>query len=254
MAAQLSTTQLIEQKLAAFDQLQPEFERCFLFVEDMHGRKRFATGSISDIVRYLHALWICDCRTYLLSVARTVKTYNGVRCLDLLQQWQEQGSCAPIVEFLYDKLDALSIGSITRQIEVARRDPAQREQIQRLLHGRAILLNRGMNLLHLLDALFVWPEDALLHSVREACRYYGHTPEQIVQQRELFAAPLYAYCPQQSLSQRNMQVMNKLGVQMQLYGIEKSKSHPARVAAGPNLVPPYAEEIIPNYQEFSSMM
>jgi hypothetical protein len=254
MVPQLSAAQLVEQKLAAFDVLQPEFETCFLFVESIHGQRRFASCSVSDVVRYFHALWICDCKTYLLSIARTVKSYDGVRCLDMLLHWQENGDCAPIVNFLYSKLDALPMGLITQQIEESRRDITRRAQTQRLQQGRVLLLNRGMNLLHLLDAMFVLSKEDLLRAVRETCLYYSHTPEQIAQQRERFSTPLYAYSPQQQLAQRNMLVMNRLGMHITGHGADMPGQRTARVEPGSGPIAPYAEEVILNYQELSSAM
>lgn len=56
MEANATTQQLIQQKLAAFEQLEPTFVDCFHFMQDVHGQKRFPTFSVADSVRYLHAL------------------------------------------------------------------------------------------------------------------------------------------------------------------------------------------------------
>ncbi len=249
MVTQSSTQQLVEQKLAAFDLLQPEFETCFLFVEDMHGQRRFPFCSVSDIVRYFHALWVCDCKTYLLSIPRTIKTYDGPLCLDLLKGWQNTGDSILIVEFLYRKLDALPMIMITRQIEESLHDPAQRELTQSLLRGRNVLLNRGMNLLHLLDAMFQPSREELWRMLRDACSYYGHTPEQIAQQLELLSSPPYSYVPHQQLAQRNMIVMNKLGIHVTAHSTDIPGQRTTRVEPGTTPMPPYAEEVIPNYLE-----
>ena len=76
---------IVQQKLAAFEQLESEFEQCFQFLEEVHGQKRFSVFPVEYTVRYLHALWVGECKTCLLSVSRTVKVYEGRRSLELLQ-------------------------------------------------------------------------------------------------------------------------------------------------------------------------
>jgi hypothetical protein len=56
MASSPTNTSLARQKLAAFEQIQPEFERCFRFVQQVHGQERFAAFPVSETVRYVHAL------------------------------------------------------------------------------------------------------------------------------------------------------------------------------------------------------
>ncbi|MDQ6661279.1 MAG: hypothetical protein M3Z24_09975, partial [Chloroflexota bacterium] len=60
--------ELITKKIEAFDRLQAEFEASFHFIEDVHGQKRFASFPVDYSVRYLHALWICECKDRLLGV------------------------------------------------------------------------------------------------------------------------------------------------------------------------------------------
>ncbi len=76
----MTTTQpmqeLVKQKLKAFEQLQVEFETCFPFVQDVHGLKRFSAFPVADSVRYLHALWICECKDRLLSIYKAASAWN----------------------------------------------------------------------------------------------------------------------------------------------------------------------------------
>src|SRR5215469_900629 len=96
-----SLSDIVEQKLAAFEKLEPEFEQCFQFLQEVHGQKRFATFPVESTVRYLHALWVAECKTCLLSVLRTVKVYEGRLSLELLRRWQQDGDTASVVDFLF---------------------------------------------------------------------------------------------------------------------------------------------------------
>ncbi|HKB46172.1 MAG TPA: hypothetical protein VKC57_00650, partial [Ktedonobacterales bacterium] len=80
--------ELARQKLAAFEGLTPEFGRCFLFVQDMHGQRRFPAIPIDLTVRYLHALWVCELKDRLLCVPKTIQRYEGAKALALMRQWQ----------------------------------------------------------------------------------------------------------------------------------------------------------------------
>ncbi len=73
MATTLAIQTLMNQKLEAFERLQSEFETSFHFVQDVHGQRRFPAFSISSIVNYLHALWICECKDRLLGVPKTIE-------------------------------------------------------------------------------------------------------------------------------------------------------------------------------------
>src|SRR2546425_7273400 len=189
MHATPTTPILIEQKLGAFEQLQPEFEECFRYVQDVHGQKRFPTLSVADSVHYLHALWICECKDRLLSIYKNITRYGGRYCLELLQRWQE-GETADVVIFLQRKLDTLPFADLTSQIQQAQHHGGMDGLAQRLVHGRLILLNRGMNLMNILDAIFVLPEYELLKEVQIACRQYGHQPDQIEKQLAELETPL----------------------------------------------------------------
>src|SRR6476661_8919461 len=95
---------LVQEKLAAFDQLEPTFRASFAYVAQMHGQRRFEAVPVADSVRYLSALWVCDCKDALLSVPVTLPRYDRRRALDLLLGWQE-GRTSDVVMFLERKLD-----------------------------------------------------------------------------------------------------------------------------------------------------
>jgi hypothetical protein len=203
---------LVREKLNAFARLRPEFETSFLFVQQVQGQERFASFPVEMTVRYFHALWICDCKDRLLSVPKTIERYEGERCLQLLRGWQE-GETAEVVAFLQRRLDAMPFADLTRQIqETGRQARAGQDLLQRRLrHGRSVLLNRVMNLLQALDAIFALDEEALSEQVRAACQRYGHAPEQIEAQLAEWHSPLYACLPHPLLARENMLVMNRLG-------------------------------------------
>jgi hypothetical protein len=50
MRRTLTGETLAEQKLAAFEQLQPEFEASFRFVQEVHGQRRFAAFPVAETV------------------------------------------------------------------------------------------------------------------------------------------------------------------------------------------------------------
>ncbi|GAC1375748.1 MAG: hypothetical protein NVS2B12_23550 [Ktedonobacteraceae bacterium] len=252
MAKNAEVQQIVEQKLAAFERLQAEFEACFQFIEDVHGQQRFSIFSVTDIVYYLHALWIGECKTALLSVAKTVKEYEGRWCLDLLQKWQQEEDTGSIVAFLQHKLDMLPLADITRQIHKARRTHSKDGLAQRLLHGRIIMLNRGINLMTMLDTLFAVSEQELAQKVQHACEQYKHRPEQIVQQLAEMDTPLYSFVPHQSLAQRNMLVMNKLGVNVAQKPADLPGQRSWRVMEPTEPLSPFAEQVVQGYQELTA--
>ena len=47
MATIVMVPQLVQQKLQAFERLEPEFEDCFLFVQDVHGQERFSSFPVT---------------------------------------------------------------------------------------------------------------------------------------------------------------------------------------------------------------
>src|SRR5712691_2602765 len=115
---QTEQSQIIQQKLAAFEQLRAEFEECFHYVQDMHGQRRISTFTVADSVHYLHALWICECKDRLLSIYKNIRRYEGKYCLELLGVWQE-GDNTDVVAFLQRKLDMLPFADLTRQYHEA---------------------------------------------------------------------------------------------------------------------------------------
>ncbi len=251
----MTTTQpmqeLVKQKLKAFEQLQVEFETCFPFVQDVHGLKRFSAFPVADSVRYLHALWVCECKDRLLSIYKNIPRYEGRQCLELLQSWQ-QGEIADVVAFLNQKLDMLPFADLTRRIHEAQQQGQEDGLAQRLIHGRHILLNRGMNLMQALDVIFALPEDELVRQVQAACAQYGHRPEQIEQQLVDMDGPLYTYMPHQSLAQRNMVVMNKMGVNVTSKPADRPGHRSWRVLEPTVPTGPYAQQIIEGYLELTS--
>src|SRR5438552_9574767 len=158
MATTLAVEQLAKQKLEAFERLQPEFEASFHFVQEMHGQRRFSIFPVTQIVHYLHALWVCECKDRLLSIYKNIERFEGRYCLDLLRRWQE-GETADVVAFLQRKLDGLPFADLTRQIqETSATHHAGDGLERRLAHGRLVLLNRGMNLMQAFDAIFALSE------------------------------------------------------------------------------------------------
>ena len=242
---------LVQLKIDAFERLQAEFEASFQFVQDVHGQRRFPSFPVSDSVRYLHALWICECKGRLLSVPKTVKDYEGRRCLELLRLWQ-QGDTASVVNFLQHKLDMLPLGQITQQYSEAYHLQRDDGLSQRLAHGRRILLNRGFNLMQALDAIFMLSEDALSGEVSAACKHSGHLPEQIERQLEEMNSALYSYVPNQVLAQRNMMVMNALGINVTFRPSDLPGLRSWRVLPPTEPLSPYAEHVVEGYQELIS--
>lgn len=244
-------TPLVKEKVAAFEALRTEFESCFAYVEAMHGQQRFPEVSVASTVLYLHARWICDCKDRLLSVPRTTGRYEGARCLELLRGWQE-GDTASVVTFLQVKLDMIDFGGLTRQRQEAL-SAGDIPVAERLAHGRAILLNRGLNLHTALDAIFALRDDELMHQVRAACERYEHTLEQIPAQLAVLDSRLYAHFRHPQLARHNMLAMNIMGVRV----TDNADDLPGRrtpAVAAPTLPgAPYAEEVIAGEVLLSSM-
>jgi hypothetical protein len=247
MVTSVAIPTIVQEKLEAFERLRPEFEASFQFVQDVHGHRRLAEFPVGDIVRYLHARWICECKGHLLSVPRTVKEYEGELCLQLLRDWQ-QGDTASVVAFLHHRLDMLPVAQITRQIQEARHVHQDDGLAQRLEHGRRVLLNRGFNLMQALDAIFALTEEELQQAVCDACKQYGHQPEQIEQQLALLETPLYSYIPHHALAQRNIMVMNELGVHVTSRWADRPSHRSWRVLEPTVPQGPYAQQVIAGYQ------
>lgn len=252
MAVTINIQEVIQQKLAAFDRLQPEFEESFRFLQAVHGQKRFSSFSVAEVVRYLHARWICECRSRLLSVSQTVKEYEGKRCLELLLLWQEEEDTAAVVEFLQYKLDMQPFAEFTRQLHEARRVHLDEGMVQRLVHGRRILLNRGFNLMQALDSIFVLPNEDLFVAVHDACTCYHHLPQQLREQIAELDSPLYTYVPGPALARRNMLVMNALGINVLQYPADFLGRRSWRVVAPIEPLSPFAEHVFDGYLELTA--
>lgn len=246
-----SIPDVVQQKLAAFDALEPEFAACFAFVEAVHGQRRFARLSVADAVRYLHACYICECKDRLLSVPQTIRRYRGDEALERLGRWQA-GDTTSVVTFLEERLDGHPFAQITAEMTTAQRQPDQAAMAARLAHGRLVLLTRAMNLTRLLDAIFTPADANLVRQVREAAARLDHTPEQIVSALAAFASPLYAYMAHHALAQRNMRVMNTVGVGALTRPADLPGDRTWRVLPPAESLPPYADIPIPAYTELTS--
>jgi hypothetical protein len=251
MATTQSLQELIGQKLDAFEQLKPEFEDCFVFVQQVHGQKRFASFPVASIVRYLHSLWICERKDRLLSIYRNIERYEGAYSLHLLAGWQ-RGETADVIEFLQRKLDTMPFADLTRQIRDAQQMGGDNSLARRLIEGRGVLLNRGFNLMYALDAIFSLSDEQLMREVREACEQYQHLPEQIELQLAQFDSSLYAYVTSQALARRNMEEMNKMAALIMSGPSDRPGARSERVRAPTIAPPPFAEEVIRGYIEMSS--
>lgn len=252
MAATPQLPTLVQQKIAVFERMQPEFEQCFEFVQNVHGQRRLSRFPVADTVRYLHARWITECKGLLLSVPHSGKGNESRLCLELLLKWQSQLDTTSVVAFLYEKLDMLPLTQFTRQVHEARHLKNDEGLAQRLVHGRFVLLNRGYNLMHALDAIFALEEEDLAQEVRQACERYGHRPEQIEQQLEEMNSPLYSYMPHQELAQKNMQLMNKIGIDVTSNPADRPGERSWRVVQPSEPLSPYAEHIVEGYQELNA--
>jgi hypothetical protein len=252
MATTLDAEKLAKQKLEAFEQLQSEFEASFHFIQDVHGQRRFSKFSVMESVHYLHALWICECKDRLLSIYKNIERFEGRYCVNLLQRWQE-GNTADVIAFLHAKLDGFPFVELTQQINDAKATLTRDDSlVKRLIHGRLTLLNRSMNLMQALDAIFALPEDDLRYEVRDACVIYGHTHDQIELQLAEMLDPLFSYVPNRLLAQRNMLVMNKLGVKVMTLPTDRPGERTWKVAAPTEPMSSFAEHSIEGYRELVS--
>jgi hypothetical protein len=244
--------QLAKQKLEAFERLQSEFEASFHFVQEVHGQRRYSTFPVMESVHYLHALWICECKDRLLSVYKNIERYAGRYCLELLRGWQE-GETTDVIAFLHAKLDGFPFVELTHQIMEAKAALTPDDGlVRRLVHGRLTLLNRSLNLMQALDAIFVLSEDDLSNEVEEACAQYGHIPSQIELQLAEMKDTLYSYVPHRLLAQRNMLVMNRLGVTVMTLPTDRPGERSWKVAAPKEPMSHFAEQTIAGYLELIS--
>ena len=242
---------LAQRKLEAFARIEADFIASFSFVQETHGQRRFDAFPLAQSVRYLHARYVCECKDRLLSVRTTGDRYEGTRCLELLRDWQD-GRVAGVVAFIHRNLDDQPFAELTRQIEQAT-GAGDTLLAQRLISGRAVLLNRNFNLSHALDALFALPAEQLRAGARAACKRLGHTPTAIERQLAELRTDLYATSPTPELARRNMLLMNSLAPRvMDAYG-----DHPGertdRVELPTLPSPPYAEARIPGEMTLLSL-
>lgn len=251
MATNQAFQALVEQKLDAFERLRPEFEESFVFVQQVHGQRRFTSFPVASTVRYLHALWICECKDRLLSIYKNIERYEGAYSLGLLVRWQE-GETADVVDFLHRKLDMLPFSDLTRQIQDALQQQQSENLVRRLIEGRGTLLNRGINLMQAFDAIFSLSPEELMGEVRAACEQYGHRPEQVELQLAELETPLYAYVASQSLARRNMEEMNKMGVSVMSRPSDQPGERTDRVLEPDTLPRPFAEQVIEGYVELTA--
>ncbi len=252
MTATLTIENLAKEKLAAFDRIQSEFEASFHFIQEVHGQRRFSSFPVMESVHYLHALWICECKDRLLSIYKNIERFEGSYCLDLLRHWQV-GVTTDVIAFLHAKLDGFPFVELTHQITEAKTThPEDDSLVRRLLHGRQTLLNRSMNLMQALDAIFALSEENLRFEVRDACAIYGHSRSQIELQLAEMVDPLYSYVPHSLLAQRNMLVMNKLGVNVMTLPTDRPGERSWKVAVSTEPMTSYAMHTIEGYVELVS--
>lgn len=211
MAATRPVPALIEEKLAAFSSIESAFEASFQFVQEVQGQRRFTAFPIAYTVGYLHALCVCDRKDRLLSIPRMGDRYEGERCLNLLRNWQS-GRSAELVDFLQRKLNGLPYAEVSRQLETARMGSELSAVALHLERGRLVLLHRGINLHLALEPIFTLRDHEVIQQVREACAHYGHTPEQIDEQLRELQGPVYTFVRHPALAQRNMVLMDRVGV------------------------------------------
>ncbi len=239
---QTATRHLLAEKLAAFERIRDDFAASFTYLQETHGQRRFASFPVASIVRYFHALWVCDCKDLLLSVPQQGSRYDGRLALECLRQWQE-GETSGVVALLEDKLGYSSLTAITLAYQQARHF-GDRALDQRLAHGRLTLLHRTSNLQHALGALFAPSSQGLVRQARIACAQYGHTPEQIDAQLAAMQTPLYSMLRHPALAQRNMEVMRALGILVTDNDADRPGRRTAVVQAPTLRQRPYAEQVI----------
>ena len=243
--------ELSARKLAAFALIEEEFIASFLFVQDVHGQRRFAEFPLGEIVRYLLALVLCERKDRILSVLRNIERYEGVHCLRLLRGWQA-GETAEVVAFIHRKLDNQPFAEVSRQIEQAER-AGDVQMARRLTSGRIVLLNRNFNLSHALDAIFALEPEPLRAEVCALCERFGATPDALDQQLAALDSDLYAYAPSAQVAWRNMLVMNRLGIRMGENDGERPGERSDRVVASASPAPSWAEEPIPGESTLVSL-
>jgi hypothetical protein len=200
---------VVRQKLEAFEAIERDFRESFRLVAAFHGERRLERVPVGASVRYLRALWICDCKDRLLDAARSIRRYEGRRCLELLLAWQ-RGQSAGVVIFLSEKLGDAPIAELTRQITLAEIS-GDAALAGRLSYGRQIALNRSFNLAVALEAILGASPEELRDGVTDVCRELDLGPERIAEALTAFDSPIYGHVRHPLLARRNMLLMNALG-------------------------------------------
>ncbi|HLY32853.1 MAG TPA: hypothetical protein VKQ36_17650 [Ktedonobacterales bacterium] len=237
-----ATGRLLAEKLAAFERIREDFSASFTYLQDVHGQRSFSSFPVEATVHYLHALWVCECKDLLLSVPQTASRYDGRRALEALRDWQE-GDVSPAVALLERKLEHMPFAAITQAFQQAERQGDQ-ALAQRLAHGRWNLLNRAQNLHHALQGVFALSSQVLVQQAREAAAQYSHTPQQIEAQLAEVQTPVYGFLRSPVLAQRNMVLMNTLGILVTGDDADRPGRRTMIVQAPTMPQPPYAEHVV----------
>lgn len=233
---------LTQAKLDAFAQIEEDVIASFSFVQDVHGQRRFDTFPLAQTVRYLRALYICECKDLLLSIPVSASRYEGMRCLELLRDWQ-RGVSAGVVAFIHRKLDDQPYGELTARIEEALHT-GDAALVQRLTSGRAVLLNRNITQSHALDAIFALDPTRTGAAISALCAEVGLTPTDIERRLADAHTPLYSFAPNGALAHRNMLLMNHLGQRIMSAAGDHPGERTERVLPPTSPAPSYAEEAI----------
>lgn len=233
---------LTQAKLDAFAQIEDDFVASFSFVQEVHGQRRFDTFPLAQTVRYLRALYICECKDLLLSIPVSSSRYEGARCLELLRDWQS-GVSAGVVAFIHRKLDDQPYGELTARIEEAMH-AGDTPLVQRLVSGRVVLLNRNITQSHALDAIFALDPKRAGAAISALCADVGLTPADIERRLVDLHTPLYSFAPSGSLARHNMLLMNRLGQRVMSATGDHPGERTRHVLSPTSPAPSYAEEAI----------
>ncbi len=233
---------LTQAKLDAFAQIEADFVASFSFVQDVHGQRRFDIFPVALTVRYLRALYICECKDLLLSIPVSASRYEGVRCLELLREWQN-GKSAGVVAFIHRRLGDHPYGELTARIEEAQH-AGDTPLAHRLVSGRAVLLNRTITHSHALDAIFALDPMRAGDDISAYCADVGLTPAEIDRRLADLQTLLYSFAPNGPLARRNMLLMNHLGQRIMSAAGDHPGERTERVLSPTSPEPSYAEEVI----------
>ncbi len=237
---------LIEQKLAAFDALLPEYIASFQFIQALQGQQRLDDFTIDTTVHYLHARWVLECKDRLLGTSGTRSAHEGQHCLVMLARWQT-GDAADIIEYLQHHLDTESLGLLSRQIQQVTRSSGDHSAMLPLEQGRRVMLNRNLHFLRLIDTIVATPAELMVQRVLEASERYGHAPAAIAHQLAAFETPLYGPARHFTLAQRNMLLMNEVGTTMIVRPVDRSGHRTWQVTLPTEPPGPFAQAVIPAY-------